>query len=547
MTRRLITIPAVAIAWVLFGAAPALASGGVHADFNGDGRSDLAVGVPHEDVGSIVDAGAVQVIYGSGTGLTATGDQVWTQNSATPFVGAIADAAESDDLFGAALAAGDFNGDGFDDLAVGVPREDLGSVVNAGAVNVIYGSPKGLTEKGNQFWTQNSAAGLVVILDQAETGDRFGAALAAANFGKTSQADLAVGVPSEDVGSIGDAGAVNVIYGSSTGLGYGGNQFWNQNSISGLVTIQDSSESGDNFGSALAAANLGGSAEADLAVGVPTEDLPSLGDAGGVNVIYGSSIGLGYANNQFWTQNSATPFVGAIADSAEPGDRFGSALATANLGRSAEADLAIGVPYEDVGSTGDAGAVNVIYGSSTGLGYGGNQFWNQNSGSILVPILDSAETGDHFGFSLAAADLGHSAEADLAVGVPHEDLPNGWGGTTPDKGATNVIYGSSTGLTAMANQFLTVVPTTFFSAYVSGYALTAGAFKGGVQSDLAVGAPRSILCLDTFCQGWIGGVGEVDVFLGSTSGLSSNKTFGQGWGGILDTPEANDQFGEALP
>jgi hypothetical protein len=37
----------------------------------------------------------------------------------------------------AATAAADFNGDGFSDLAVGVPGEDVGSIVGAGSVNVI--------------------------------------------------------------------------------------------------------------------------------------------------------------------------------------------------------------------------------------------------------------------------------------------------------------------------------------------------------------------------------------------------------------------------
>jgi hypothetical protein len=37
-------------------------SDGVHSDFNSDGFSDLAIGVPNEDVGDVFDAGAVEVI-----------------------------------------------------------------------------------------------------------------------------------------------------------------------------------------------------------------------------------------------------------------------------------------------------------------------------------------------------------------------------------------------------------------------------------------------------------------------------------------------------
>ena len=37
----------------------------------------------------------------------------------------------------------DFNHDGADDLAVGVPSEDVGSTHDAGAVNVLYGTAGG--------------------------------------------------------------------------------------------------------------------------------------------------------------------------------------------------------------------------------------------------------------------------------------------------------------------------------------------------------------------------------------------------------------------
>src|SRR5574337_1224048 len=58
----------------------------------------------------------------------------------------------------------DFDGDGFDDLVVGVSGEDIGGIVNAGAVNVIYGSSSGLSSSGNQIWHQDSTD----ILDRSE-------------------------------------------------------------------------------------------------------------------------------------------------------------------------------------------------------------------------------------------------------------------------------------------------------------------------------------------------------------------------------------------
>jgi len=67
----------------------------------------------------------------------------------------------------------DFNGDGFTDLAVGVIGERVGSLDDAGAVNVIYGTSSGLSSAGNQFFTQNTPG----IHDGAEVGDDFGEAL----------------------------------------------------------------------------------------------------------------------------------------------------------------------------------------------------------------------------------------------------------------------------------------------------------------------------------------------------------------------------------
>jgi hypothetical protein len=68
----------------------------------------------------------------------------------------------------------DFNGDGFADLAIGVPLEDTAGNTDDGGVNVIYGSANGLSATGSQFWNQDSAG----IFGAAESGDQFGLSLA---------------------------------------------------------------------------------------------------------------------------------------------------------------------------------------------------------------------------------------------------------------------------------------------------------------------------------------------------------------------------------
>lgn len=97
------------------------------------------------------DAGAVNVIYGSSKGLTRTGNQLWSQDS-----GGVPGVAEHGDGF-ATPASGDFNADGFADLALGAPEEAIGARAKAGAVVVLYGSRGGLLSSGSQFFSQATA------------------------------------------------------------------------------------------------------------------------------------------------------------------------------------------------------------------------------------------------------------------------------------------------------------------------------------------------------------------------------------------------------
>ena len=227
------------------------------------------------------------MIYGSATGLSSAANQLWAQNSA-----GIADGPDVGDAFAAALAAGDLDGDGDGDLIAGVPGESAGTNANAGLVHAIYGSGAGLSSAGSQSWNQNSSG----IADKIEAGDRFGAALAAGDMNGDSRDDLGVGVPSEGIGTIAGAGALNLIYGSAGGLTATGNQLWQQDSAG----ITESAEAGDSFGAALAAADLNGDSRADLAIGVPAETSGAI-LGGGLNVIYGSATGLGATGNQLWS------------------------------------------------------------------------------------------------------------------------------------------------------------------------------------------------------------------------------------------------------
>jgi hypothetical protein len=100
-------------------------------------------------------------------------DQFWTQDSL-----GVQDEAEANDHLGFEDVAGDYNGDGFVDLAMSVYFEDVFTnrdVREAGAVAVLYTGPDGVQADApdDQFWTQNSPG----LIGDVKADDKFGLVL----------------------------------------------------------------------------------------------------------------------------------------------------------------------------------------------------------------------------------------------------------------------------------------------------------------------------------------------------------------------------------
>jgi hypothetical protein len=119
-------------------------------DFDGDGYDDLAIGTPGNNA-SGTDEGLVTVLTGGVNRLFTRFDALLPASQGTP--GPVPH--QNGIAFGSSLATGDFDGNGFADLVIGMPNYD-GGALDTGAEAVLYGSlfANGFEDNGTGFWSQ---------------------------------------------------------------------------------------------------------------------------------------------------------------------------------------------------------------------------------------------------------------------------------------------------------------------------------------------------------------------------------------------------------
>ncbi|POX41305.1 esterase [Streptomyces sp. Ru73] len=407
------------------------------ADFNHDGYADIVAGAPEATVGGKAKAGYVTVVYGSASGAATGKHQVISL--ATP--GVPGDPGENN-RFGDRTVARDLDGDGTSDLAVN----------GGGKAYVLWGSTDG---KGGAATLQGTDGGN----------------LTAGDFDGDGHADLV----SDTDGDGTESSGLHVMYGPFTRAGAPARTadlltdhlFRSSELVAGDLTgdgrddlvsmheFEERSESselwkGGKDGLATTSTALPDAASATVGdvdkdgygdliyrpvPGGVVEDLPY--DKGTVKVAYGSPDGPGKRTTTL-TQDSA-----GVPGAGEEGDQFGYSLSAGDVNGDGYADVAVGVPYEDLTSASganlkDAGSTVLLKGGKGGLTGTGAQSFHQDTAG--VPGV--AEAGDRFGEAVSLLDTDGDGKADLAAGAPGED------GTTPkNTGAVWALRGATTGLT----------------------------------------------------------------------------------------------------
>ncbi|MFC8507951.1 hypothetical protein ACFU3J_29455 [Streptomyces sp. NPDC057411] len=427
------------------------------ADLNGDGTADVVVAssarlTRWQDtaVGASDLGGSVYVLPGGTSGARPAGSLV-NQDSPASVPGA----SELGDTFGQTVATGDFDNDGKADVAFGNPHEAIGTVADAGAVTVQYGqsaAPYLGAGAGGLTWIDQNAAG---VPGDNEPEDRFGSSLITGYFNADAYADLAIGAPGEAVGTAFEAGRVTVLYGGPTGLTATGAQSFD-GSVAGAA------EPFDHFGASLAAADLRGDGQDDLAVLASGEYI------GGVDAAWGAAVVLTGAAGGL---DAGSPAVVNVGDTGTSGHI--RALVAGRFHGSGYADLALFADQRR-GAAPGSGAVVVAPGGSTGVG----------AAPVVALPSPSSAAGTYFGGSLAAGDVNGDGRDELAVGALR-----GAGG----RGSVSLFVGDPAGLTARPSATFTE-DTTPLAATAKpgegfGYAVSLQDHTGDGRAELLVSAP----------------------------------------------------------
>ncbi len=361
-------------------------------DVNGDGADDVIVAASYTDNNDRTDSGSVYVVFGGDPETDNPGDR----RDGFRIDGANAgDSIGTSNFSGAIDGAGDVNGDGYDDVIVGVYSADNNNRPYSGSVYIVYG-------KGSMETVDLAELGKGGFrVDGAGEGDVTGFAVAGVgDINRDGLDEVAVGSPGADNA----AGGVYVIYGRSSNenidlaeLGDGG------------FRIRSSDETGFSIGGSISdAGDVNGDRRPDLVVGTAGGDDDT--GAGAAFVVFGSDsnapVDLARLGDSGFRIDGASPEENILGwRVSEAGDANGDGLDDLTL----SAAMFAYTPDTEA-------PLYVIYGKSSSetvnlaqLGSGGFRIDGAISYLSNLPSVSGA------------GDVNGDGVADVVVGVPYSE------------------------------------------------------------------------------------------------------------------------------
>lgn len=430
-------------------------------DVNGDGYSDVFVAIPLYDNGETDEGGAI-IYSGSATGINTTATAIMESN-------------QSNSFYGIHLkSTGDVNGDGYSDVIVGAYTYNNGQV-NEGAAFIYHGSATGI----------NTTSAL--ILESNQDGARFGISVAAAgDVNADGYSDVIIGANQYDNGQV-DEGAAFIYYGSATGINPGSN--------TRLEGNQDNAEFGVSVSGA---GDVNGDGYSDVIVGAWHYDNGEA-DEGAFYIYYGSAAGISTvpaatreSNNVFSQMGCSVAGAGDVN-----GDGYG--------------DVIVGADYYTNGQNGE-GAFYIYHGSTTGIS------------TNPATLTESNQANAEFGLSVAGAgDVNGDGFSDVIVGSPFYN--NG----QPAEGAALIYHGSPSGINTVAQA---IVSSNQFAAQFGYSVAGAGDVNGDGFGDVIVGAREY--------NNSLSGNGAAFVYNGAASGINTTAST------VIETNQLTSRLGTSV-